>query len=55
MKSYAKKNGLIFNGPVYNTYPFDELCMDDPNQYLLQACAAVKETKRLSSRRIYNP
>jgi DNA-binding transcriptional MerR regulator len=55
MAEYAKKNGLIFNGAVYHIYPFDELSISDPNDYLLQACAAVKETKRTPHRRTYNP
>jgi len=55
MAAFAKKNGLVFSGPVYNIYLFDELSVADPEQYLLQACAAVKETRRVPSRRSYNP
>jgi DNA-binding transcriptional MerR regulator len=55
MTAYAKKHGLIFNGPVYNIYPFDELCTSNPNEYLSQICASVKETKRVPTRRIYTP
>jgi hypothetical protein len=51
MNTYAKKNGLIFNGAVYNIYLFDELSISDPEQYLLQVSAPVTETKRLPSRR----
>ena len=51
LKCYAKKNGLIFCGPVYNLYLFDEMCLGDPEQYLLQVSAFVKETRRVSSRR----
>lgn len=51
MASFAEKNGLLFTGPVYNIYLFDELSIADPDQYLLQATAPVKETRRTPSRR----
>jgi DNA-binding transcriptional MerR regulator/effector-binding domain-containing protein len=51
MAAFAHKNGLIFTGPVYNTYLFDELSTPDPEQYLLQVSAAVTETRRVLSRR----
>ena len=51
MAAFAKKNGLIFAGPVYNTYLLDELSEIDTDQYLLQASALVKETRRAPSRR----
>jgi len=50
-KSFAKKNGLMFNGPVYNLYLFDEMSITDPEQYLLQVTASVKEMRRVPSRR----
>jgi DNA-binding transcriptional MerR regulator len=46
MADYADKNGLMFTGPVYNTYLLDELSMTDPEQYLLQASASVSEARR---------
>jgi len=51
MVAFAKKNGLMFNGPVYNLYLFDEVSTIDPEQYLLQVSAPVTETRRVSSRR----
>ena len=51
MAAFAEKNGLVFTGPVYNIYLFDELSVSDPDQYLLQATAPVKETRRTPSRR----
>ena len=51
MEAFAKKNGLLFNGPVYNIYLFDEMSIIDTNQYLLQVSASVKETRRVASRR----
>ena len=51
MTTFAKKNGLVFAGPVYNLYLFDELSIADPNEYLLQASASVMETRRVPSRR----
>jgi len=47
MAAYAKKNGLVFNGPVYNIYLFNEISMVDPDQYLLQVSASVTETRRM--------
>jgi DNA-binding transcriptional MerR regulator len=55
MTAYAKKYDLEFNGPVYHFYLFDELCIGDPNEYLLQACASVKKTKQIPLCRNYNP
>ena len=51
MAAYAKKNGLIFNGSVYNIFLSAELSEVDPTHYLLQVSASVSETRRLSSRR----
>jgi DNA-binding transcriptional MerR regulator len=51
MVAFAKKNSLVFTGPVYNIYLFDEVSVTDPTQYLLQISAAVKATKRVQSRR----
>jgi len=53
MEMFAKKNGLIFSGPIYNTYLADEISISDPTQYLLQASASVIEARRVSSRRPY--
>ncbi len=55
LAAYAKKNSLIWNGPVYVIYLFDELSVTDPEQYLLRVSISVKETKRVPSRRSYNP
>jgi DNA-binding transcriptional MerR regulator len=54
MEEFAKKNGLVFSGPVYNLYLFDEISMTDPNQYLLQVSASVIETRRVPSRRSHH-
>jgi DNA-binding transcriptional MerR regulator len=51
MAAFAKKNGLVFTGAVYNTYLFDEISIADPEQYLLQVSASVSETRRVPSRR----
>ena len=53
MTEFAKKSGLVFNGPVYNTYLFDEISVTDPSRYLLQVSASVRETRRVPSRRPY--
>lgn len=49
--AFAQKNGLIFSGPVFNVYLFDEMSVVDPEQYLLQVSVSVKETRRVPSRR----
>ena len=51
MMAYAEKHNLVFIGPVFNTYLFDEISMTNPEQYLLQVSASVKETQRAQSRR----
>jgi hypothetical protein len=51
MARFAKKSGVVFNGPVYNTYLFDEISVTDPEQYLLQVSASVREIRRAPSRR----
>ena len=45
MCAYASENKLIFNGPLYLMYLFDETCTHDTSQYLSQACIAVKQTE----------
>ena len=51
METFAKKNGLVFNGPVFNIYLFNEISIVDSGQYLLQVSASVSETYRIPSRR----
>jgi len=51
MEAFAKKNQLVFSGPVYNIYLFDEISISNPELYLLQVSAAVSETRRMPSRR----
>jgi DNA-binding transcriptional MerR regulator len=43
MVDFAVKNNLSFNGPMYNTYLHDEVCISDPSQYLLRASILVKK------------
>jgi DNA-binding transcriptional MerR regulator len=50
MVAFARKNGLVFSGPIYNVYLFDEISIADPEQYLLQASASVMETRHITSR-----
>ena len=52
MTSYAKDEGLLFTGPVYNVYLSDEFSEPNPNNYLLQVSASVTETQRSDSRRL---
>lgn len=46
LESYAKENDIIFDGPVYNTYLFDEVSVANSNQYLLQVAASIKDVQR---------
>jgi len=49
MIAYAKDNDLTFSGPVYELYLFDEVCITDPKQYLLQITASVTKTTQSAS------
>ena len=42
MMQYAKDNKLALTSPVYTIYLHDETCLNDSNQYLVQACVAVE-------------
>ena len=44
---YADKNGLAFNGSVYNLYLTDEISESDPDQYLLEMSVSVKEIRNV--------
>jgi len=50
MEGFARENGLQFEGPVYNIYLHDEICTVDPNQYLVQITARLKDSKRTARR-----
>ena len=41
MNAFSEKNGLALSGPVYTMYLYDEVCMEDPSQYLAQISVAV--------------
>lgn len=42
MLEYAQQHCLTFDGPVYNIFIQDELCITDPNNYLLKVSASIK-------------
>jgi DNA-binding transcriptional MerR regulator len=44
LADHAKEHALVFDGPVYNLYLFDEVSVDNPEKYLLQAAAAIRNT-----------
>jgi effector-binding domain-containing protein len=46
MADYAERNGLTFDGSVYNIYLLDELNVAAPEHYLLQVSASVSEALR---------
>ncbi|MCL1974844.1 MAG: MerR family transcriptional regulator [Firmicutes bacterium] len=43
MADYAKKNELELTGPVYTMYLHDEICTNEPNDFLAQSCIAIVE------------
>lgn len=44
--AYIKDNNIRTSGPVYVTYPLDEICIQDPNNYLAQIMVAVAKPRR---------
>lgn len=45
IQAYAKKHGFAFAGPVYEMYLHDEITVEDPEKYLIQASVPVKKRK----------
>ena len=45
IEAYVADNALMLSGPVYTTYMFDEICVDDPSQYLVQICVAASKRR----------
>ena len=43
MRIYATENNYYFTGPVYEAYLHDEITVDDPDQFLIQASARVQK------------
>ena len=43
MQKYAKENDLHFTGPVYEMYLFNEVAIEDSDQYLIQVSVPVKK------------
>jgi DNA-binding transcriptional MerR regulator len=41
MTEYAKENNLVFTGPVDNIFLLDEICVKNPEDYLLQVSVPV--------------
>ena len=46
MSAYIEENRLTVSGPLYVLYLFDEICIEDPAQYLAMVCVAVSKSKR---------
>ena len=46
MAAYAKEHELTLEGPVYVTYLLEEICLQEPSQYLAQVCVAVGQSKK---------
>jgi len=45
MAAYMEENDLTVSGPLYIIYLFDEICVEDPTQYLAMVCVAVSKPK----------
>jgi DNA-binding transcriptional MerR regulator len=45
LTNYAKEHQLTFKGPVYDICLHDELCIQDPNQYLHQLACQIDPRK----------
>ena len=43
MAAYAEENSIDIYGPLYVIYLHDEVCVQNPDQYLAQCCIAVRE------------
>jgi DNA-binding transcriptional MerR regulator len=41
MEVFIKKHGLEVEGPAYTIYLLDEICQEDPDDYLAMVCVAV--------------
>jgi len=41
MAQFIQDNSLVVSGPVYVMYLQDEVCIQDPSQYLAQICVAI--------------
>ena len=48
MAAFAKKNGLVFNGPVYSILLVDEISEINPENYLLRVVASISEMRHMS-------
>jgi len=43
--AYMKEHGLEFDGPLFEHYLLDEICVSDPSQYLACVSVAVKKAR----------
>jgi DNA-binding transcriptional MerR regulator len=43
MAAYAEENGLVCEGPVFVIYMLNEICIEDPMEYLAQASVQVRK------------
>ena len=45
IQACAREHGFAFSGPVYEIYLHDEIAVDDPDKYLIQASVQVERRK----------
>jgi len=50
MKQYAEEHSLTLHGAVYNVFLLDEICVADPDSYLMRASVMVKGRQGKSAR-----
>ena len=43
IRAYADKHGIVIAGPVYAIYLFDEICVHEMDEYLVQLCVSVEK------------
>ena len=51
MEAFAAENGYEFDGPVYNVFLLDEMCIKEHNMYLAEVSASVRESSHAPSNR----
>lgn len=43
IRGYIQENSLVLDGPVFVVYLFDEICINNPDEYLAKVYVAVKQ------------
>ncbi|MCL1848636.1 MAG: MerR family transcriptional regulator [Clostridiales bacterium] len=51
MVAYAQENNVTISGPVYAIYLFEEICMQNVDEYLVQLCVSIEKPSPRARRR----